>query len=533
MQKKIFYLYVTAIASSLIIENSAQTRKFRSIQPGQSQAKDKLKITIKSSGKNENSPFCGLFKRSKHRPLRESGGSKSETKQVALYDKIGFDWAQTTTQNLETAVGYFLSIIPDDQEELRSSLKKKESKTKDRIKSAEVIGDQNYKEAEFLSDKLAMVANWHRAAQEQFKLAVDKKEESMGGLMYKDFVKAKSEAQKELLYEIYAMLDGVCPNPNKSVDMEKLHEKINEVIEDVFSKIEKPKAKPKKQRHAEKNKEAQADKDSLETKESETKNSTQEDSEEVKKLQESETKLKEDLASAQKALKEADREKKEAIAKAEKLKNDLESEQRSLKAEEIKREIELKRTANEKIKLENKNSALEKKIQELEDKKMELKTKIEVLSENVKQESTGKTMTSIDLEKIRRQKEALEKKLEKQKQKINEYLSLLSNSDAKQKENEIKQINLEIEIKKLKLKILELETEKNKTIQKVESKSSSSESAKSQKEPLILDVEKDTKNLSEPTGKNEAKKTLLGEAQSLFDEFPNPKAENPEPKPAS
>lgn len=527
MQKKIFYLYVVAMTALVISQENLQARRFRPFQPRQYESKDKLKITVKSTSKNENSPFSGLFKKNKQKCPCIPKSSKASSKEPTLYDKIGFDWAQTTTQNLETSVGYFLSIIPDDQDELRSSLKKKESKTKDRIKAAEVVGDQNYKEAEFLSDKLAMVANWHQAAQEQFKSAVDKKEESMGGLMYKDFVKAKAEAQKELLYEIYAMLDGVCPNPSKPVDQDKLNEKINEVIEDVFSKIEKPKSKTKKRP----TKEAKSEKETTVPKDEQIMPVEVDESDEVKKLQESQTKLKEDLANAQKALKEAEKEKAEAISKAEKLKNDLEAEQRSLKAEEIKREIELKRTANEKVKLESKNALLEKKIQELEDKKMELKTKIEVLSENVKQESTGKTMTSIDLEKIRRQKDALEKKLEKQKQKINEYLNLLSSSDAKQKENEVKQINLEIEIKKLKQKIAELETEKIKNIQKIEQKSGPSE-LKPKSEPLILDVEKDSKKLNELASKPEPKKTVLGEAQSLFDEFPNPKAEKPDAKPA-
>jgi hypothetical protein len=381
--------------------------------------------------------------------------------------EVSLDWTQTTTKNLESAVEYFFSIIPEEQDDLRKSLKQKEIKTRDKIKKSKLIGDQNYKEAEFLASKLAMVANWHKAAQDGLLAALQEQDDAIGGVKYKEFQKTQRDAQKELLYEIYAMLDGACPDPNKPVDQNKLDEKVHEVVTELFAELRKTSDKsqpkvptPQKPHEVQKAAEPVLEREPR-------KNPKQQ---ELEKLNQEilAAKLKEELEHAKRML---DKYKADNLE----LKQDLETERKKRTEENIRQKIDEKRFQDSKTKLEKdfqdsksklekdfqeskskleqdfqdsktklekEKSDLESKMADLDKKKTKLECRIDSLEEEVRKEATGKTLTSIELEKMKKQKESAEVKLQKKKTQIAELKARLQ-------ENDRKQVDLQIEIAKI------------------------------------------------------------------------------------
>lgn len=540
MNKKAFYLSIAlCIPGFLMMTEGAFARKFRSTT--NNECKTEKTATEKDCQTPECGPFWRFFsgsatKNVDHCEKKAKAEKCKKSKDDDLSCKVGLDWTQTTTQNLETAIGYFFSVIPEEQEELRRSLKQKESKTKAKIKGAETIGDQNYREAEFLSFKLAMVANWHQAAQEGLKSAMNEKDEELGGIAHRDFRKAKREAQKELLYEIYAMLDGVCPDPKKPVDHEKLHDKIHDVVDEVFSSMEKTRTK---KHHPQPKEESRKE---PETTHAPSKAQRAEEEERML-LEVKVAKFKEDLENAQNTLNKARSENLE-------LRKDLESERKKRTEENIKQKIEQNKFEAEKNRLSMEKTKLEEKVSKLSKKRGQLESKIDGLEGDLKKEATGKTMSSIELEKARKQKESLEKKLEKRK---SEIVGLRTQIE----ENNRKQVNLQVQVaqlekekakikdqsRNLKKEVSELKTGKppamkmekplpvrQKPISRPEPKKTPSlatpaplPSPAEPDEKDLSDIEKTARRLDALNSRDVSRKhKALEEAESLFDEFPEP-----------
>lgn len=507
----------------------------------------KFKIIDKSEPKTVSGPF--LRAKNYEEPQQESQISceKKVIKSPGIMPKpeVSFDWTHTTTQNLESAVDYFFSIIPEDQEELRSSLKQKELKTKDKIKKTKAVGDQNYREAEFLASKLSMVANWHKAAQENLMSVLQQKDDSIGGIKHKDFKRTQKNAQKELLYEIYAMLDGAFPDPLRPVDHARVDEKIHEVVTEVFIEFEQAKnevfSTKKQQKKSVDDVKNPAIKpaSNVAAVHSEQKVDEKKHEKENIEFEIKIAKFKDELEAAKKTL---DKSRSDNL----RLKEELDAERKKRAEENIRQKMEEKRFQDVKVRLEKEKNELESKVKaQLEKEKGELEAKISMLEkkksaqegkiqsleDDVRKEATGKAISNVELEKVRKQKESTEAKLEKKRVQISELEGRLQENDRKQIELQIQLAKLEHarvrEQKKTANKELLLE-KKKKTASvhalatKVTAEPGSTDSVVvATEEPSAAKIENTAKKLEElnDVEVNQIKKSGIKELESLFSDF--------------
>lgn len=507
----------------------------------------KFKIIDKCEPKKESGPFLRAKSYEEPQQALQASCEKKIVKNPSAMPKpeVNFDWTHTTTQNLESAVDYFFSIIPEDQEELRSSLKQKELKTKDKIKKTKAVGDQNYREAEFLASKLSMVANWHKAAQDNLMSTLQQKDDSIGGIKHKDFKRAQKNAQKELLYEIYAMLDGAFPDPLKPVDHLRIDEKIHEVVAEVFVEFEQTKnevgsikKQQKKVIDVEKNI-AIKPVSNVSTAPAEQKNDEKKHEKENIEFEIKIARFKDELEAAKKTL---DKSRSDNL----RLKEELDAERKKRAEENIRQKMEEKRFQDVKVRLEKEKNELESKVKaQLEKEKGELEAKISMLEkkktvqegkiqsleDDVRKEATGKAISNVELEKVRKQKESTETKLEKKKVQISELEGRLQENDRKQIELQIQLAKLEharaCEQKKIASKELLLKKrKKDLSIQASETKAAEpslnpGNIVIATEEPSMAKIENTANKLNELNNVeiNQIKDNGIKELESLFSDF--------------